>query len=124
MRSSTQPSYIIRLHLNDRELGRWTLDERPLEIGRATDNEIVLENLTISRHHARIEMGPDGPVIRDLESRNGLRVDGVSCQEAPLSDGTVVEIGRHILRCETAATRAEVEDDAPGKSPAIAPMPT
>ena len=76
MRNITQQRYIVRLHLEERELARWILDDAPLNIGRTPDNDIVIDNLAVSRQHASIEMGHEGPVIRDSSSVNGLEVDG------------------------------------------------
>ncbi len=64
-----------------------------LAIGRALDNDVVLENSDISRHHARLE--PAGNMLRlvDLGSTNGTRVNGRRVGEHVLHDGDVVEFG-------------------------------
>ncbi|NQW16063.1 MAG: FHA domain-containing protein, partial [Chloroflexi bacterium] len=48
----------------ERELG-----ELALTIGREPDCELVIDDRSVSRHHARIEPAGDGHAIRDLESR-------------------------------------------------------
>ncbi len=62
-------------------------------LGRALDNDVVLESNDVSRRHARLE--PAGSVLRlvDLGSTNGIRVNGRRVQEHLLRDGDLVEIG-------------------------------
>ena len=64
-----------------------------ITIGRALDNDVVLESNDISRRHVRIE--PAGTLLRlvDLGSTNGTRVNGRRVQEHLLRDGDVVELG-------------------------------
>ena len=45
-------------------------------IGRAPDATLRLEDQSASRHHARVDLGPGGALLYDLESRNGTRVNG------------------------------------------------
>lgn len=62
-------------------------------VGRALDNDIVLESNDVSRHHVRIE--PAGTLLRliDLGSTNGTRVNGRRISEHLLRDGDLVELG-------------------------------
>src|SRR5579884_330162 len=66
----------------------------PLRLGRSADNEMVLGDPNVSRHHAVIEPGPSGPLLRDLESRNGTRLNGERIADAaPLLPGAEIAIG-------------------------------
>lgn len=94
-RSST---ITLTLDFKGRELGSWTVD-RPLTIGRSADNDIVIDNLSISRRHAVIEPTDDGCVLRDAGSLNGIQVNGVRTQETPLKHGDVVTLGKHRITC-------------------------
>ncbi len=62
-------------------------------VGRALDNDIVLESNDVSRHHVRVE--PAGTLLRliDLGSTNGTRVNGRRIQEHLLRDGDMIELG-------------------------------
>ncbi|MBS2013944.1 MAG: sigma 54-interacting transcriptional regulator [Deltaproteobacteria bacterium] len=65
-----------------------------LTVGKAPDNELVLHDATVSRHHCeivRIESG--GYVIRDLGSRNGLKIGGARVKEAEIASGAAITIG-------------------------------
>lgn len=75
------------------------LTERPLCIGRAADNDIVLHDRAVSAYHCRVECGQGFPAIRDLGSRNGTFVNGVQVVRALLGPGTAMRIGHTELRC-------------------------
>ena len=79
-----------------------------LRIGRASDNDVVLRDFSVSRNHARVTGDRDGYRIVDLGSTNGLKVDGEFVQEAPLAAGTTVEIGSFTL---TVAERGTVDGE-------------
>ncbi|WP_202378404.1 FHA domain-containing protein [Mycobacterium paraintracellulare] len=62
-------------------------------IGRATDNDIVIQDVLASRHHAFLIQTPLGTEIRDAHSVNGTFVNGVRVGSAVLTEGDVVTIG-------------------------------
>ncbi len=64
-------------------------------IGRSTDNDVVIDDPSVSRHHARIIRGPAGFSIEDLDSFNGTTVDGRTMHgdRTSLLDTTALFIG-------------------------------
>ncbi|MGO8938198.1 MAG: FHA domain-containing protein [Mycobacterium sp.] len=82
-------------------------------IGRSTDNDIVIQDVLASRHHAFLTQTPLGTEIRDAHSVNGTFVNGVRVGSAVLSEGDVVTIGNvdlvfthgELVRRTEAATR-------------------
>jgi ABC transport system ATP-binding/permease protein len=62
-------------------------------IGRSTDNDIVIQDVLASRHHAFLIETPLGTEIRDAHSVNGTFVNGVRVGSAVLTEGDVVTIG-------------------------------
>jgi diguanylate cyclase (GGDEF)-like protein len=62
-------------------------------IGRAADADLSVDDVAVSRHHARIEPGDGGFKVTDLESTNGLFVNGVRASEHGLRDGDRIQIG-------------------------------
>ena len=82
-------------------------------IGRSTDNDIVIQDVLASRHHAFLTQTPLGTEIRDAHSVNGTFVNGVRVGSAVLSEGDVVTIGNvdlvfthgDLVRRTEAATR-------------------
>ena len=82
-------------------------------IGRANDNDIVIQDVLASRHHAFLVQSPLGTEIRDARTINGTFVNGVRVGSAVLSEGDVVTIGNidlvftngTLIRRTEAATR-------------------
>src|SRR5579862_5072716 len=66
---------------------------RATNIGRATDNDIVLPDASVSRHHAAIESTNGSFRLRDLGSQNGTFVRGERINEAALQNGDAVRVG-------------------------------
>lgn len=63
-------------------------------IGRLPDNDVVLAHVKVSRHHAVILDTGHAHVVKDLQSSNGVFLDGVRVDErAELPDGAVLRIG-------------------------------
>jgi ABC-type multidrug transport system ATPase subunit len=62
-------------------------------IGRANDNDIVIQDVLASRHHAFLVQSPLGTEIRDAHSVNGTFVNGVRVGSAVLNEGDVITIG-------------------------------
>jgi len=62
-------------------------------IGRGTDAQLAIDDVAVSRYHARIASRREGFVIEDLESTNGLFVNGVRTTEHTLHDGDRIQIG-------------------------------
>ena len=69
-----------------------------LRIGRGEENDIVVDDLSVSRQHAVMQLSGGRFEIRDLKSANGTFVNGQRIGRAPLDDGDLVEIGRHEFR--------------------------
>ena len=66
-------------------------------IGSDSGNDLVVLSDTVSRFHAVIVKAGDHYLVRDLESTNGTRVNGVRVREAFLSPGAVIEVGEERL---------------------------
>lgn len=74
--------------------------QTPMTLGRHPENLCQLQGENVSRFHAVIEfvVAADGVArhrIRDLNSRNGLRLNGERIDESYLSQGDRVGIGSH-----------------------------
>jgi chromosome segregation ATPase len=66
---------------------------RRTRIGRASGCELQIESGSVSRHHALIVVGPREAIIEDLNSTNGVIVNGRKVTRQPLADGDAVTIG-------------------------------
>lgn len=71
---------------------------RRTRIGRGSDNELVLDTKHISRYHAVLLAGPVHTSIEDLNSTNGVFVNGKRVARQALKDGDRVTIGRTHFR--------------------------
>jgi DNA-binding winged helix-turn-helix (wHTH) protein len=81
-------------------------------IGRGHGCRVFVPSSTVSRQHACITVGPDGPEIRDLGSRNGTFLNGRRLREArPLPDGGRIRVGRVHLRFHLCDRRKETAPD-------------
>ena len=68
-----------------------------LTIGRLEDNDVAIENLAVSGHHAKIDSVGDGFLLTDLKSRNGSFVNGEMVNAHWLQNGDAITIGKHTL---------------------------
>ena len=73
------------------------LDQPEVTIGRDPSNTIFLNDMTVSRSHAKILRNAASVLIEDLGSLTGTWVDGASVNSAPLHDGSSVQIGTFTL---------------------------
>ena len=76
------------------------LVENEYRIGRQHDNQIQLNDLGVSGHHARIFRGPDGYGIEDMKSRNGTWVNGKRVFNSSLRNADEIRVGSTDLRYE------------------------
>jgi transcriptional regulator with GAF, ATPase, and Fis domain len=79
-----------------------------LRIGKAPDNDIVLSDDTVSRHHCELTRASDGVRVRDLGSTNGTKVLGARISEATVGPGTVLRVGEVEVALRPAVRNAEV----------------
>lgn len=91
-----QPAAVCRIFLGDREVG---LPPGVHILGRAGDAAILVDDVGVSRHHARITVGAAGAILEDLGSKNGTVLNGrtIECP-TPLADGAVIVLGTRTLK--------------------------
>jgi adenylate cyclase len=87
------------------------LTGKGLRIGRALDNDIVLNHAIVSRHHAQIELRGRDAWVTDLNSRNGIFVNRLRIKEEQLSDGDMLQVGPFEFHYEDRAAQSVVLDD-------------
>jgi ABC transport system ATP-binding/permease protein len=82
-----------------------------VRIGRAPDNDLVLDDLLVSRYHAELRGTPDGGYeITDLGSHNGTYVNGRRVSMQPLTDRDTVGIGHSTFRLAGGRLQQFVDD--------------
>ncbi|OMC57168.1 regulator [Mycobacterium sp. IS-836] len=89
-------------HLHDADGRRYPLRGAATRIGRLSDNDIVVDDDTVSRYHAVIVDTGNSFVITDLQSANGVDVAGQRIRtSATLADGDRIRICGHEFTFET-----------------------
>ncbi len=73
------------------------LTDEEIEIGRAPNVGVFLDDVTVSRQHAVLVRGADGYTIEDAGSLNGTYVNRRRVEKAKLEDGDEVQIGKYRL---------------------------
>jgi pSer/pThr/pTyr-binding forkhead associated (FHA) protein len=99
---------------DDPQREHYALSGSTIRIGRQRDNDLVLEDTSVSRHHAEVHVARDGSLsILDLDSLNGVFVNERQVKSARLNDGDSVEIGDVRLTLSLAAVAGPQRRQAP-----------
>lgn len=82
----------------------FAIEQASSTIGRQDNNTFVLDDARLSRQHARIDSGPNGLSVTDLNSANGTLVNGrPTSGSVPLAPGDRIQLGDTILVIEGGA---------------------
>jgi pSer/pThr/pTyr-binding forkhead associated (FHA) protein len=87
----------LLLGFNDETLSEYDLAQEIMTIGRKSDNDIHIDNLAVSGHHAKILTVLNDSFIEDLGSTNGTFINGEKINKHALQNGEVILIGKHTL---------------------------
>ena len=84
------------LTLDGEIINEYPINEKSITIGRKHENDIQLNDLTVSGRHALITYtDPDQVTVEDLGSTNGTLVNGNHIKKTPLTYGDIIQIGHH-----------------------------
>ena len=88
------------------------LHELPISIGRALDNDVILEDPRVSRHHAQIRQRYGHLVLYDLDSSGGTSINGYPVEECVLHSGDVISFaGVEVIYGEDPPTPIALPED-------------
>jgi pSer/pThr/pTyr-binding forkhead associated (FHA) protein len=90
---SRPPKLTVRL--KNRPLKTYAMTGNELTIGRLPQNDIVIDNLSVSRRHTVITKTKEGYLLRDCNSKNGTFLNGNPVKEALLVSEDVITIGKY-----------------------------
>jgi ABC transport system ATP-binding/permease protein len=94
-----------------RPTARMPLPAKAMRIGRVPDNDVVLSDLNVSRHHAELRKSPTGSYeIVDLGSHNGTFVNGQRVTKQLLTEQDLVSIGSSTFRLTGGELRQFVDE--------------
>lgn len=99
------------IKLGDTVLQTHPFDGDLLRIGRSRENDIVLDNLSVSRHHVQIRFHEGQYVLFDMNSSNGTFLNGTRVTRRELLDGDQITIGKHVLVWHDTAEQSTVLDE-------------
>ncbi len=76
----------------------WVLEPGVTKIGRGPDQDIFLDDVTVSRRHAELTIAEAGPPhIKDAGSTNGIYINGERLDEALVRPGDEIIVGKYHL---------------------------
>ena len=105
----------VFLFFGERQMGTFSLSKGELTIGRNPGNDIVIDNVGVSRRHAVIKWADDRATVEDLGSANGTIVNGRKVASRELRDGDEILVLKHRLLFrvpkEAPALKAEIPAD-------------
>jgi pSer/pThr/pTyr-binding forkhead associated (FHA) protein len=91
----------ITIKEQNRTIGTVKVEAGILSIGRAADNDIQIDDHTVSGHHAKIVTFFNASYIEDLDSTNGTFVNGQRVTKRTLNPNDVIQVGHHRLMIES-----------------------
>jgi hypothetical protein len=89
---AAEPSQLLALD--------WTLADQQLILGRDGGSDVVLDDVSVSRRHARIWSHNGRWALQDLRSRNGTTVNGRRVGRCQLRPGDLLTLGDTRLRVD------------------------
>ena len=100
-------SYRLVIQRRGRRSQVFRLMQPSVVIGRGKGTDLLLPDISVSRHHARVDRhGEDGHVLTDLGSQNGTKVNGQKVKEQVLQPGDELQIGKFLLTYEFKPARS------------------
>lgn len=94
---------------NSSKISEFILDKEVMTIGRKEDNDIRIENLAVSGHHAKLLTILEDSFLEDLNSTNGTLVNGKGIGKHALKNGDVITIGKHELHYVNNSKKSDVD---------------
>ena len=88
----------IILKFNSTVINELKIDQDEIIIGRDPDNDVQIDNVSVSREHAKIKRDSKSYLIEDLNSTNGTFVNGKKINKKFLKKEDEISIGKHSLQ--------------------------
>ena len=107
----------LSLMFEDKLVKEVPIGSRPVTNGRSPDNDLMVDNLAVSTHHARVYAEAGRLVVEDLDSLNGTFVNDLRVERATLHDGDSIWVGKHHIKVDSIGDAA-IPWDAARKSAA------
>ena len=95
--NAEEPLYILSLLNNELMSTSWKLMTNKYSIGRTSDNNIILDDITVSRNHGFLFVNKKEVKILDNNSTNGIYVNNQIENDYLLKSGDKIQIGKYLL---------------------------
>ena len=95
--SAEEPLFILSLLNNELMSSSWKLSNKDYKIGRSSENNIILDDVTVSRNHALLSVNNGNIKITDNNSTNGIYINNVIEIDYELKSGDKIQIGKYLL---------------------------
>ena len=106
----------LELKFKDKILKLIETDQSEITIGRGNNNDIIIDNLAVSKEHAAIVKLPDGYGLVDLDSTNGTLLNDKDIKKASLGPQDKISIGKHTLHIRSIDERQAATEDLADKT--------
>jgi len=98
LEGSTKRRAVLIVLAGPRLLGKsFSIDFSGMIIGRSLDADIWLDDESVSRHHAKLELNNGQVVVSDLGSRNGTFCNGERIEKRELVEGDRIQVGNETI---------------------------
>ncbi len=97
--------------MNGQNMAEYNMSKERYTIGRLPDNDVRIDNPTVSGHHSLIINILNDSFLEDLNSTNGTYVNGKLIKKHALQHGDVVTVGKHQLRYVDTVSEEEDDDE-------------
>ncbi len=94
---------------DDGTVAEYIFDQPEVTLGAMDDNDVVVDDETVSRYHCRIFQDQSAYLIQDLDSTNGTFINRVRVKEAFLKPGCTVTLGKSDVRFQSLDERVEIQ---------------
>ena len=95
--SDEEPLFLLSLLNNELMSSSWKLINKEYNIGRSSENSIILDDITVSRKHALLLVSKENIKIVDNNSTNGIYVNNEIISDSILKSGDKIQIGKYLL---------------------------
>ena len=95
--SAEEPLFILSLLNNELMSSSWKLSNKDYKIGRSSENNIILDDITVSRNHALLSVNNKNIKIKDNNSTNGIYINNIIQSDTELKSGDKIQIGKYLL---------------------------
>lgn len=87
------PRVCITVHGKNAQPYRFSLERKVVRMGRAADNDIVIECPSVSSHHCEMRRVEGGYILKDTASTNGIKLDGDRMEIIDLANSQEIRVG-------------------------------